>query len=42
VNWKIIAGVILVVWLALMVALSHYGYKQRDPVRIENWQPAPD
>jgi len=39
VNWKIVAAVLTVLWLALMIAASYYGYLNRNPVRIENWQP---
>jgi len=40
-NWKIVVAVIIVLWLALMIAASYYGYITRDPVRIENWKPEP-
>ncbi len=39
--WKIVVGVICVLWLALMVSASYFSYEYRSPVRIENWKPEP-
>ena len=41
VNWKVAATILVVVWLAAMIAASYYSYSNRDPVRIENWKPEP-
>ena len=40
-RWALIALVVTVLWLALMVAVSYYGFQYKDPVRIEGWKPDP-
>ena len=41
IHWVLIAAFVMVVWLALMVSASYFGYEYKSPVRIENWKPDP-
>ena len=40
-HWILAVVFIIVVWLALMVSASYFGYENKLPVRIENWKPEP-
>jgi flagellar basal body-associated protein FliL len=40
-HWVLIVTFVIVVWMALMVGASYFGYEYKSPVRIENWKPEP-
>jgi hypothetical protein len=40
-RWVMIIAAICVLWIAAMAVVSYLGYQNKDPVRIENWHPAP-
>jgi hypothetical protein len=40
-HWALIVAFVIVVWMALMVGASYFGYGYKSPVRIENWKPEP-
>ena len=40
-HWILIFAFVIVVWMALMVGASYFGYEYKSPIRIENWKPDP-